>query len=105
MIPAAATADQLYVKAVNQLWALDSATGAVQWNYATVNFLSLPIVTAEELYLVVSSDNGSYLQALRRTDGKAVWQSEKLQLSNSAPVAAGNAIYVRTVNGGVLGFR
>lgn len=105
VIPAAATADQLYVKAVNQLWALDSATGAVQWNYATVNFLSLPVVTAEELYLVVRSDNGSYLQALRRTDGKAVWQSEKLQLSNSAPVAAGNAIYVRTVNGGVLGFR
>jgi len=105
VIPAAATANQLYVKAVNQLWALDSASGEVQWNYATVNFLSLPVITAEELYLVVRSDNGSYLQALRRSDGKMVWQSEKLQLSNSAPVAAGNAIYVRTVNGGVLGFR
>lgn len=105
VIPAAATADQLYVKAVNQLWALDSATGEVRWNYATVNFLSLPAVTAAELYLVVRSDNGSYLQALRRSDGKMIWQSEKLQLSNSAPVAAGNAIYVRTTNGGVLGFR
>lgn len=105
VIPAAATADQLYVKAVNQLWALDPASGEVQWNYATVNFLSLPVITAEELYLVVRSDNGSYLQALRRSDGQMVWQSEKLQLSNSAPVAAGHAIYVRTVNGGVLGFR
>ena len=105
VIPAAATGDQLYVKAVNQLWALDSATGEVQWNYATVNFLSLPVITAEELYLIVRGDNGSSLQALRRTDGKLVWQSEKLQLSNSAPVAAGNAIYVRTINGGVIGFR
>ncbi len=105
VIPAAATGDQLYVKAVNQLWALNSASGEVQWNYATVNFLSLPAVTAEELYMIVRSDNGSYLQALRRSDGKMVWQSEKLQLSNSAPVAAGNAIYVRTTNGGVLGFR
>jgi outer membrane protein assembly factor BamB len=105
VIPAAATDDQLYVKAVNQLWALDSASGEVRWNYATVNFLSLPAVTAEELYLIVRSDNGSYLQALSRSDGKLVWQSEKLQLSNSAPVAAGNAIYVRTINGGILGFR
>lgn len=105
VMPAAATADQLYVKAVNQLWALDSATGEVRWNYATVNFLSLPAVTAEELYIIVRSDNSSYLQALRRRDGKLVWQSEKLQLSNSAPVAAGNAIYVRTINGGVIGFR
>jgi outer membrane protein assembly factor BamB len=105
VMPAAATGDQLFVKAVNQLWALDSASGEVRWNYATVNFLSLPAVTAEELYLIVRSDNGSYLQALGRTNGKLVWQSEKLQLSNSAPVAADNAIYVRTVNGGVLGFR
>lgn len=105
VMPAAATADQLYVKAVNQLWALDSANGEVRWNYATVNFVSLPAVTAEELYIIVRSDNGSYLQALDRTDGKLLWQSEKLQLSNSAPVAAGNAIYVRTINGGIVGFR
>lgn len=105
VIPAAATDDQLYVKSVNQLWAVNAHSGEVRWNYATTNFVSLPALTAEHLYIVTRSDGGSQLRTLQQRDGKEVWRSEDLPFSNSAPVAANGAIYVRTVNGGIVGYR
>ena len=105
VIPAAATAKQLYIKSVNQLWALDVQSGEVIWNYATTNFLSLPALTAEYLYVVTRSDGGSQLRMLQQADGKELWRSEDLQLSNSAPVITNGTVYVRTSNGGIVGYR
>ena len=105
VIPAASTAKQLYIKSVNQLWALDVQSGEVIWNYATTNFLSLPALTAEYLYVVTRSDGGSQLRMLQQADGKELWRSEDLQLSNSAPVITNGTVYVRTSNGGIVGYR
>lgn len=105
VIPAAATTDQIYVKSVNQLWALDAQSGAVIWNYATTDFISLPAITADQLYIVTRSEGSSQLRTLQQTDGKEAWRSENLQLSNSAPVVTNGAVYVRTKNGGIVGYR
>ena len=80
-------------------------SGEVIWNYATTNFLSLPALTDEHLYVVTRSDGGSQLRTLQQASGKELWRSEDLQLNNSAPIAAGGAIYIRTVDGGILGYR
>lgn len=105
VIPAAATPEQIYVKSVNQLWALRAQTGEVLWNYAATNFLSLPALTDEHLYLITRSDGGSQLRALQQNDGKELWRSANLQLSNSAPIIAHSTVYVRTSNGGIIGYR
>lgn len=105
VIPAAATSDQLYVKSVNQLWAVKAQSGEVLWNYAATNFVSLPALTAAHLYVITRSDGGSQLRTLQQKDGQEVWRSAEMPFSNSAPVAANGAIYVRTVNGGIVGYR
>lgn len=105
VLPAAATAEQVYIKSVNQLWALDAHNGEVRWNYAATNFVSLPALTDELLYVITRSGGGSQLRAVRQRDGKEAWRSESLQLSNSAPVIANGRVYVRTVNGGIVGYR
>jgi eukaryotic-like serine/threonine-protein kinase len=105
VIPAAATPAQIYVKSVNQLWALDAQSGAVIWNYATTSFISLPALTTAHLYIVTRSDSSSQLRTLQQSDGKELWRSENLQLSNSAPVITNGAVYVRTKNGGIVGYR
>lgn len=105
VMPAAATNEQIYVKSVNQLWALNAQNGEVLWNYAATNFVSLPALTDAHLYVITRSDGGSQLRALQQADGKEAWRSANLPLSNSAPIAANGAIYVRTVNGGVIGYR
>ena len=105
VIPAAAHADEIYVKTVNQLFALNSRSGKPVWHYAAVNFVSLPAVTQDHVYMITRSDGGSQLRALRRRDGVEVWKMDEPLLGNSAPVAAFGAIYVRTTNGGIIGYR
>lgn len=105
VIPAAATATQIYAKSVNRLWALDPANGEVVWAYQARNFISLPAITQDQIYIITRADGGSQLRALRRADGAESWKTDNQPLGNSAPVAAQGAIYVRTVNGGIVGYR
>ncbi|MCB0105680.1 MAG: PQQ-binding-like beta-propeller repeat protein [Caldilineaceae bacterium] len=105
IIPAAASSDHVYVKTVNHLWALDPTNGDIVWDYQAQNFVSLPAVTAEQLYIITRSDGGSQLRALRRTDGMEIWQTDNQSFGNSAPVATHGTVYVRTVNGSIVGYR
>jgi outer membrane protein assembly factor BamB len=104
IIPAGASQQHLYVKTTNQLWALNRADGTVIWNYATLNFVSLPAITNDQLYIITRSEGGSQLRALQRADGKEVWRQDQVGLLNAAPVVAGGRVYVRTETGAVLVF-
>lgn len=104
VIPAGAAQQQLYVKSTNQLWALNRSDGVVLWNYATQNFVSLPAITSDQLYIITRSDGGSQLRALRPSDGQEVWRQDHAGLINAAPVVAGGRVYVRTDSGGILVF-
>lgn len=102
LIPAGGYGEQVYVKSTNTLIALDSANGDELWRYASLNFVSLPVVTAEHLYVIDRFGDGSHLLALGREDGQEAWRSEKAQLARSAPVVAQGRLFVRTENGRIL---
>jgi len=105
IIPAGASAHHLYVKATNQLWALDLAQGQVAWNFSTTNFISLPAITDDQIYIITRADGGSQVRALQQASGKEIWRQEQAGLANAAPVIAGGNVYVRAMNGNVLVFR
>lgn len=104
VIPAGASGQYLYVKATNQLWALGRKDGAVAWNYAATNFISLPAITKDQIYVITRSNGGSQLRALQQATGKEIWKQEQAELANAAPVIAGGRVYVRTKDGSILVF-
>ena len=105
IIPAGASAHHLYVKATNQLWALDLAQGQVAWNFSTTNFISLPALTDDQIYIITRAEGGSQVRALQQASGKEIWRQEQAGLANAAPVIAGGNVYVRAISGKVLVFR
>jgi len=105
IIPAGASAHHLYVKATNQLWALDLAQGNVAWNFSTTNFISLPALTDDQIYIITRADGGSQVRALQQATGQEIWRQEQAGLANAAPVIAGGNVYVRAISGKVLVFR
>jgi outer membrane protein assembly factor BamB len=105
IIPAGASHHHLYVKSTNQLWALAPKDGAVAWNYATTNYVSLPAITSDQLYVITRAEGSSQVRALQQRDGKEVWRQEQAGLLNAAPVIAGGRVYVRTMDGNVLSFQ
>ncbi len=105
IIPAGASTHHLYVKAANQLWALDLAQGNVAWNFSVTNFISLPAITDDQIYIITRADGGSQVRALQQANGKEIWRQEQAGLANAAPVIAGGNVYVRAISGNVLVFR
>lgn len=105
IIPAGAYGEQIYVKSTNVLVALNNTDGAELWRYATLNFISLPAVTAEHLYVIDRYGEGSQVLALGRADGQEVWRSDMEQLARSAPTVAAGKVFVRTENGHILGYQ
>ena len=105
VIPAGASPQQLYVKTTNQLWALDRVSGQILWNYATLNFVSLPAITQDQLYVITRNGDDGQVHALQQTTGQESWHSESSNLASAAPVVTGGRLYVRKISGGVLVFR
>jgi outer membrane protein assembly factor BamB len=102
LIPAGASGEQVYVKTTDQLYTLDRASGAVLWSFEATNFVSLPAITEEHLYVVTRAGGQAQLRALDRSNGQEIWQIVDERLSNTAPVIANGQVYVRTVDGRVL---
>lgn len=104
VIPAGASEDAIYVKSTNRFWALDRISGNVRWNYAATNFVSLPAITRDQIYVVTRSDGGSQIRALAQADGQELWRVDQAGLTNAAPVVAGGRLYARTSEGNVVVF-
>ncbi len=105
VIPAGAYGEQIYVKSTNGLIALGKTDGAELWRYMTLNFISLPAVTAEHLFVIDRYGEGSQLLAIRQADGVEVWRSDTAQLARSAPTIAAGKVFVRTEDGHILGYQ
>jgi outer membrane protein assembly factor BamB len=101
LIPAGADGEQVYVKSVQRLYALDRGSGVEVWSYGATNFVSLPAISGDYLYVITRAAGQAQLRALNRQNGQAVWQVEDGQLANAAPVIAGQQVYVRTGDGRV----
>jgi len=105
LIPAAASSDHLYAKSPNILYALDRDTGEKVWQYNVMNFISIPVVTPNQIYVITRADGGSQLRSLNPETGEEIWQARNNRLSNAAPIAAGGRIFVRSVDGAIFAYR
>jgi outer membrane protein assembly factor BamB len=101
LIPAGVDGEHLYVKATRRLYALDRASGAELWSFQAANFVSLPAITREHLYVITRAGGKAQLRVLDRRNGQEIWQVEEERLSNTSPVIARGGVYVRTVDGWV----
>jgi outer membrane protein assembly factor BamB len=104
LVPSAAAGKQIYVKSVNQLHALDQRTGEIIWTYEVTDFVSLPAVTQDQVYVITRAGGNGQLRALRPNSGEEIWQSDAIDLANAAPTIAGGQVYVRTTDGSVLAY-
>jgi outer membrane protein assembly factor BamB len=104
LIPAGADAKRAYVKSTETLIALDLATGQELWRFHDINYVSLPALSGQQVYIVSGAGVDTSISALDATSGTSIWKQPVQKLANTAPVIAGGAIYVRTNDGRILAF-
>jgi outer membrane protein assembly factor BamB len=104
LIPGAVSGSRVFVKTVSTLYALDLASGGELWHFADHNFISLPAVASDQVFVISGSGADTALLALDVVSGQSTWRQPVAALSTVAPVIAGKTIYVRTGDGRVLGF-
>jgi len=104
LIPGAAAGGLVYLKSTTDLYALDITSGKEVWRFHNQNFVSLPAVAGEDVFVVSGNGPDSALEALNTKTGKRNWRMAFASLANTAPVIAGQSIYVRTTDGRVMSF-
>ena len=102
LVPAGAAGERVYLKSVNGLYALDRASGEDIWLFQVTDFISLPAITADFLYVITRAGGSGQLRAINLSDGAEVWQTENERLVNAAPVVSGGQVYARTIDGSLL---
>jgi outer membrane protein assembly factor BamB len=104
LIPGAVSGSRVFVKSVSSLYALDLASGKQLWRFDDRNFISLPVVTSDQVFVIKGSGADTAIVALDMASGQSAWNQPVASLATSAPVIAGKTIYVRTGDGRVLSF-
>lgn len=104
LIPAGADAKRAYVKSTETLLALDLATGKEIWRFHDLNYVSLPALAGQQVYIISGAGVDTIISALDAENGSSVWKQPVKKLANTAPVIAGGALYVRTDDGRILAF-
>lgn len=104
LIPAGVQGQHVFVKSTETLYALDLGSGKELWRMHDLNFVSLPAIAGDQIFLVIGSGADSAIEARNIADGSVTWRQTVGQLANTAPVIAGSTVYVRTTKGSVIGF-
>jgi outer membrane protein assembly factor BamB len=103
MVPAGMQGGLAFVKSTETLYALQLADGREAWRFRETNFVSLPALAGNQVFVVSGIDASSAVVALDAATGKSVWRQPVPALASTAPVIAGGAVYVRMGDGRVLG--
>ncbi|HEY3229335.1 MAG TPA: PQQ-binding-like beta-propeller repeat protein [Roseiflexaceae bacterium] len=104
LIPGAAQGSRVFAKSTSTLYALELASGSVLWQAHNLNFISLPVVAGDQVFVVSGMGADTAVSALDATTGRGTWKQSVASLATAAPVIAGQSLYVRTTDGRVLGF-
>ena len=104
LIPGAVQGSRVFVKSTTSLYALDLASGKELWKAHDLNFISLPVVAGDQVYIVSGLGASTAVAALDVGTGRDTWKQAIGSLAKTAPVIAGQSLYVRTTDGRVLGF-
>jgi outer membrane protein assembly factor BamB len=104
VIPSAVQGSRAFAKSTATLYALDLASGKQLWQAHDTNYISLPAVAGDQVFVVSGMGAGTSLQALDAGTGRRTWTLPVESLATMPPVIAGQSLYVRTTDGRVLGF-
>jgi outer membrane protein assembly factor BamB len=104
LIPAAADNSRAYVKSTQSLYAIDLSTGKELWRYRDDEYVSLPVVAGNHLVIISGMGANTAINALATDTGASVWRKPTSKLSTSAPVIAGQTMYIRATDGRVFAF-
>lgn len=104
LIPAAADETRAYIKSTETLIAVDLTDGHELWRFKDLNFVSLPVLAGGQVFLISGLEANTTINALDAVSGVSAWQQPVHKLATTAPVVAGRAIYVRTLDGRILAF-
>jgi outer membrane protein assembly factor BamB len=104
LIPGAIQGSRAFVKSTSTLYALDLQNGQELWRTHDPNFISLPVVAGDKVFVVSGMGRDTAIMALDAATGRDAWKQPVASLSTAAPVIAGQSLYVRTTDGRVLGF-
>jgi outer membrane protein assembly factor BamB len=104
VIPSAVQGSRAFVKSTSTLYALDLASGKQLWQVHDTNYISLPAVAGDQVFVINGMGASTALLALDAGTGRNTWTLPVKSLATTAPVIAGQSLYVRTTDGRVLGF-
>jgi outer membrane protein assembly factor BamB len=104
IIPSAVQGSRAFVKSTSTLYALDLASGKELWKVRDLNYISLPAVAGDQVFVINGLGASTSLSALDAGTGRNTWTLAVKSLATTAPVIAGQSLYVRTTDGRVLGF-
>ena len=104
VIPSAVQGSRAFVKSTSTLYALDLASGKQLWQVHDLNYISLPAVAGDQVFVINGMGASTSLSALDAGTGRNTWTLPVKSLATTAPVIAGQSLYVRTTDGRVLGF-
>jgi outer membrane protein assembly factor BamB len=104
VIPSAVQGSRAFVKSTSTLYALDLASGKQLWQVHDTNYISLPAVAGNQVFVINGMGASTSLVALDAGTGRNTWTLPVKSLATTAPVIAGQSLYVRTTDGRVLGF-
>jgi outer membrane protein assembly factor BamB len=104
VIPGAIQGTRAFVKSTATLYALDLASGKQLWQAHDGNYISLPAVAGDQVYIITGMGVDTAISALDATTGRNTWTMAVKSLATTPPVIAGQSLYVRTTDGRVLGF-
>jgi outer membrane protein assembly factor BamB len=104
LVPAGAADGQVFAKSTTALYAFDVRDGRQTWSHRDLNFVSLPAVDTDRVFIVSGMGAATKIEALDTTSGERVWSTDVASLAPTAPVIAGRAIYVRQSDGQVVSF-
>jgi outer membrane protein assembly factor BamB len=103
-IPTAVQGARAFAKSTATLYALDLASGKLLWQVHDTNDISLPAVAGEQVFVISGMGASTSLTAIDASTGRNTWNLPVKSLATTAPVIAGQSLYVRTTDGRVLGF-
>src|SRR5262249_40855017 len=92
------------VKSTSTLYALDLASGQQLWQAHDLNYVSLPAVAGDQVFVISGMGVDTTLSALDASTGRDTWKLPVRSLATTPPVIAGQSLYVRTTDGRGLGF-
>ncbi len=96
--PVATEGTVYVVSGYGHLYAIDTATGTIRWDYEPGRSFTGPPVVANGVVYIASSHAGE-IYALDADSGVLRWSSKTDRFLLSSPIVAGGVLYIRTESG------